>query len=172
MLRSGNTTRFIFFGMLTVLFTCCGAPKQNQQIFLTKAGDLGDIIVKQAAGDMNICNMYNTVWEYAKVSDMDFRSAAREMMVDTSSIKMQSDSNMQMMDRLMNMVKKPPKGMAAITDKLVALREAYLEFNRFVFKTPETSQDKFNADVDAHIEEINALKNELDELISQAEADL
>lgn len=172
MQKSAMTKRFVFVGIITVLLVCCGAPQQNKQIFLMKAGDLGDIIVKQAAGDINICNMYNTVWEYAKVSDMDFKTASREMMVDTAGIKMQTDSNMQMMDRLMNTVNKPPKGMTGIRDKLVELREAYLEFSRFVYKTPDTSQETFNSKVDKHVENIEALKSELDDLIAAAEADL
>jgi len=114
MLRSYKLTHLVIIGVMTILFTYCGQPKINSQVFLTKAKDLGDILVKQAAGNMNVCNMYNTVWEYAKVTDMDFKSAYREMMMDTSGIKTQSDSNMQMMVRLMNTIKKPPKGMAGI----------------------------------------------------------
>jgi hypothetical protein len=42
---------------------------------------------------MNLCKMYNTVWEYAKVTDLDFKSAYREMMLNTSGIEMQMETN-------------------------------------------------------------------------------
>ena len=75
MRKSNKTTQLITFGLLAVLLIGCGQPKKNNQFFLQKAKDLGDIIIKQASGDVNLCNMYNTVWEYAKATEMDFKSA-------------------------------------------------------------------------------------------------
>jgi uncharacterized lipoprotein YehR (DUF1307 family) len=172
MRKSNKTTQLITFGLLAVLLVGCGQPKKDNQFFLQKAKDLGDIIIKQASGDINLGNMYNTVWEYAKATEMDFKSAYREMMLDTSSLKMEMENNKQMMDRLMNMVKKPPKNMPGIHEKLIELRESYLEFNKFVLKLPQISQEKFNAQTETYIANINSLKDELDGLISEAEANL
>ena len=171
-MRKLNTkTQLIILGVVTVLLVCC-AQSNRHSLFLEKARGLGEIIIKQASADMNLCKMYNTVWEYARVTDLDFRSAYREMMLDTSEIKMQMETNMQMMDRMMNMVKSPPKNMTGIHDKLIELRESYLEFNKFVFQLPQVSQKKFNAKADAYLANINSLKGELDILIAEAEANL
>ena len=172
MRKSNTTTQLIILGVMTVLLVCCGQSKRQSLFFLEKAKSLGGIIIKQASGDMNLCKMYNTVWEYAKVTDLDFQSAYREMMLDTSEIEMQMETNMQMMDRIMNMVKSPPKNMTGIHDKLIELRESYLEFNKFIFQLPQVSQEKFNAEADAYLANINSLKDELDRLIAQAEANL
>ena len=172
MRKSNTTTQLIILGVMTVLLVCCGQSKRQSLFFLEKAKDLGEIIIKQASGDMNLCKMYNTVWEYAKVTDLDFQSAYREMMLDTSEIEMQMETNMQMMDRIMNMVKSPPKNMAGIHDKLIELRESYLEFNKFIYQLPQVSQEKFNAEADAYVANINSLKGELDRLIAEAEANL
>ena len=82
------------------------------------------------------------------------------------------ETNKQMVGRMMHMVKSPPKNMTGIHDKLTELHESYLEFNKFVFRLPQVSQEKFNAEVDAYIENINSLKGELDRLIAEAEANL
>jgi len=116
--------------------------------------------------------MYNTVWEYAKVTNLDFKSAFREMMLDTSGIEMQMETNNQMIGRMMDMVKSPPKNMNGIYDKLIELRASYLEFNKFIFQLPQVSQEKFNAKADAYLTNINSLKAELDRLIAEAEANL
>ena len=162
----------IILGVMTALFICCGQTKRQSLFFLEKAKGLGGIIINQASADMNLCNMYNTVWEYAKVTDLDFRSAYREMNLDTSNIEAQMETNQQMMERMMNMVKSPPKNMTGIHDKLIELREFYMKFNKFVLQMPQVSQNKFNAEVDAYIASINSLKEELDGLIAAAEANL
>ena len=172
MRKSNTTTQLIILGVMTVLLVCCGQSKRQSLFFLEKAKGLGEIIIKQASADMNLSKMYNTVWEYAKVTDLDFQSAYREMMLDTSEIEMQMETNMQMMDRIMNMVKSPPKNMTGIHDKLIELRESYLEFNKFIFQLPQVSQEKFNAEADAYVANINSLKGELDRLIAEAEANL
>lgn len=172
MRKSNVTTQLIIIGIMTILLVCCGQSKKKSLFFLEKAKGLGEIIIKQASGDMNLCKMYNTVWEYAKVTNLDFQSAYKEMMVDTSETKMQIETNMQMMDQIMNMVKSPPKNMTEIYEKLIELRESYLEFNKFVFQLPQVSQEKFNAKADAYLTNINSLKGELDGLIAEAEANL
>jgi hypothetical protein len=172
MKKSNTTTKLIIFGVMTVLLLCCGQSKRQSLVFLEKAKGLGEIIAKQASGDMNLCKMYNTVWEYARVTDLDFQSAYREMMLDTSEIEMQMETNMQMMDRMMNTVKSPPKNMTGIRDKLIELHESYLEFNEFIYQLPQVSQEKFNAEADAYLESINSLKGELDRLIAEAEVNL
>jgi len=172
MRKSNTTTQLIILGVMTVLLVYCGQSKKQSLFFLEKAKGLGDIIIKQASGDMNLCKMYNTVWEYAKVTDLDFQSAYREMMLGISEIEMQMETNMQMMDRIMNMVKSPPKNMIGIHDKLIELRESYLEFNKFIYQLPQVSQEKFNAEADAYVANINSLRGELDRLIAEAEANL
>ena len=62
--------------------------------------------------------------------------------------------------------------MTGIHEKLIELRESYLEFNKFVLKLPQISQKKFNAQTETYIANINSLKDELDGLISEAEANL
>ena len=172
MRKLNTTTHLIILGVMIVFLVCCGQSKRKSHLFLEKAKGLGDIITKQASGNMSLCKMYNTVWEYAKVTDLDFRSAYREMMLDTSGIEMQMESNNQLMDRMMNMVKSPPKNMTGIHDKLIELRETYLEFNKFVFQLPLVSQKKFNDKADAYLANINSLKGELDGMIAEAEANL
>ena len=157
---------------MAVLLVCCGKSKDESLVFLEKAKGLGDIVSQQASGNMSLVKMYDTVWEYAKVTNLDFQSAYREMMMDTSGIEMQMESNNRMMDQMMNMVKSPPKNMMEIYDKLIGLRESYLEFNRFVLALPQVSQEEFNAEADAYLANINSLKSELDGLIAEAEANL
>ena len=172
MIKSKIPTQWIILGVMTALLICCGQTKRQSFLFLEKAKGLGEIIIKQASADMNLCNMYNTVWEYAKVSALLGRGHLSEMNLDTSDIAGQVDTNMEMMDRMMNMVKSPPKNMTGIHDKLIELRELYMELNKFVLQMPQVSQDKFNSEVDAYIANVNSLKEELDSLIAEAEVNL
>jgi len=169
---SRRKKQLMVLGVMAVLLVCCGQSTRQGLFFLEKAKGLGRIIITQASADMNLCKMYNTVWEYAKVTNLDFESAYQEMMLDTSEIKSQMETNRQMMDRMMNTIKGPPKDMTAIHDKLIELREFYIEFNTFILQMPATSQEKFNAEADVYLEKINSLKSELDRLISEAEAAL
>ncbi len=172
MRKLNTSTQLIFLGIMAVLLVSCGQSKRQSLIFLENGKGLGEIITRQASGDMNLCKMYNTVWEYARVTDLDFQSAYREMMLDTSDIKMQMETNLEMMGRMMNMVKSPPKNMTGIYDKLIELHESYLEFNKFVYQLPQVSQKEFNAKADGCLTNINSLKGELDRLIAEAEANL
>ena len=173
MRKSKKITRLAFLGVMIAFSVFCGGgSKKESLLFLEKAKGLGGIIVKQASADVSLCNMYNTVWEYAKVTDLDFRSAYREMRMNTTEIKAQVATNKLMMDEMMDMVKNPPENMKEIHDKIVELRKLYLEFNAFVLELPQVSQESFNAEVETYLADIDSLKSELDHLIAEAEANL
>jgi hypothetical protein len=173
-MRRSKGTALYLLGAMTVFLAFCGGGRSKKEsfLFLEKAKGLGGIIIKQASGDVSLCNMYNTVWEYAKVTDLDFQSAYREMRMNTTEIKAQVATNKLMMDDMMDMVKNPPENMKGIHDKLVELREQYLEFNAFVLELPQVSQETFYARVEVYLADIDSLKSELDNLIAEAEANL
>lgn len=172
MKKTSQIDRLFILGGVVIFLVCCGQGKRQSLMFLENAKGLGEIIAAQAAAGTNLCNMYNTVWEYAKVTGLDFRSAYKEMMLDTSEIANQMESNKQMMDKMMNLVKSPPKNMAAIYDKLIELREYCLDFNKFVIQMPQIPQAKFNSEIGVSVAKINSLKNELDRMIADAQEKL
>jgi hypothetical protein len=93
MKKSNKTTQPIILSVMTVFLVCCSQSKRQSLFFLEKAKGLGGVIINSTSADMNLCKMYNTVWEYAKVTDLDFKSAYREMMLNTSGIEMQMETN-------------------------------------------------------------------------------
>ena len=152
-----------------ISLTACGGGKQRTLLYIEKARGLGDVIMRQAQGDLNVCKMYDTVWEYAAVSEMDFDTAYREMMGGRpEALFLEMDTNQEMMLRMMNLTKNPPKECRGIKTELDALHKRYKKFNKFVRKTPKLSQQEYWDKVNGFIDDLNELKEGLDAAINQA----
>lgn len=147
----------------------CGGGKKERFLYLEKTRGLGEIILRQAEANINIARMYDTVWEYAKVTDLDFDSAYSEMMLDTSEILRGMQENREMMGGLIHKLGEPPKGCENVDETLQILFKRYLKFYRFMKKKPEVSQQEYAQKINAHLEKLQLLKDDFDSALSEAD---
>jgi hypothetical protein len=153
--------------------TACGGGEQRTFLYLEKARGLGDVIMKQAGADLNICKMYDTVWEYARVSDMDFETAQREMMGGrVEALFLEMDTNQEMLVRMLGLTENPPRNCRDIQIKLDGLYSRYKKFHRFIRKNPTLPQKQYKQKVQAFMDDLAELKEELDQVIVNASGNL
>ena len=67
---------FFAFG----LFSGCSNRAQEERKYEIKAQGLGELITQQAYACVSQSKAYQAVWEYAKVSEMDFETAAAQLL--------------------------------------------------------------------------------------------
>ena len=144
----------------------CGGGKQKTFLYMEKVRGLGDVIMTQVEADFNVCRMYDTVWEYANVSEMDFEAARREVLGGRDEVMfLEMDTNQDMLIRMIKLTKNPPKECLDIQSKLDNLYASYKQFNTFVRKPPSLSQAEYKEKVQVFMDELEGLKEELDQAI-------
>ena len=154
--------------LLGLAMSGCGGGKQKTFLYIEKARGLGDVIMRQTEADINVCRMYDTVWAYASVSDMDFESARREVLGGRDeALFLEMDTNQDMLIRMIKLTKNPPKDCLDIQSKLDNLYARYKKINKFVRKPPSLPQAEYQAEVQSFVDELEGLKEELDEAIVQ-----
>ena len=62
------------------LFSGCSNRAQEERRYEIKVRSLRELIVGQAYACVSQSKAYQAVWEYAKVTEMDFDSAAAQML--------------------------------------------------------------------------------------------
>ena len=154
---------------LGFLFSGCSRTTKDALLYLEKAKGLGNIIVTQSSSFVSLAKMYESVWEYAKVTEMDFKSAYDEMMgTRPGSLILEMDINRGRIAGLMRLAKKPPKEMDKVQARLEELYDMYKQFHAFIVKFPTLSQEEYREEINIYVDDINAIKSELDLLISEA----
>ena len=157
------------FSLLLIILAGCGQSKKQAVLYLEKAKGLGSIIMKQSSSFVSMNRMYNTVWEYAKVTEMDFASAYDEMMgTRPDSLKLDMDVNKVKITQLMGLAVKPPKDMDRVHERLTELYEMYLDFHDFMMKKPGGSQDEYNEELEIYVNDMNDIASELEQYITEA----
>jgi DNA repair ATPase RecN len=152
-----------------ILAGCGGGGTKTKLLYIEKARGLGDIIMKQAEASLNICRMYDTVWEYAKVSDMDFGTAYREMGGRADGVRLDMEANKARMTVMLSTLESPPKGFEKLHERLMELWDMYKQFEAFVAKIPDVSQEEYHDEVDIFVSDLNDIRTELQDLITAAQ---
>ena len=114
----------------------------------------GNVIVNQASACINQARVYITVYEYAKVSGMDYEAAAAEMLgKETEQNKRMMMENRRAIGSLLNGLGELPPELAGTQARLLELHKKYLQIHSLAIN-PSGSMEGFN-------ESINDLQNQL-----------
>ncbi len=129
---------FIVFGMLA----SCGRGEQDIAVYKIKIERAGEIVLGQAQGCLSQIRSYWAVAEYARVSNMDFAAAVREMGGDQTavSLQMMRDAKVQI-DRLLEGMSEPPEPYEEAFARLEDLYTAYVLIHDFAIKPPADMQE-------------------------------
>ncbi len=124
-----------------VLFAC-GSGGQDIQAYKVKIERSGEIVVGQAQGCLSQIRSYWAIAEYARVSNMDFATAAREMGGGQTSqnLQMMREAKVQI-DQLLEGMSDPPEVYQDAYARLQDLYKAYVRIHVFALKPPADMQD-------------------------------
>lgn len=152
---------FIFLTVI-VYFTGCGGQGREESAYGIKAQGLGELIAKQASACVSQSKAYLAVWEYAKVSEIEFEEAVAEMLgAETKQNKAMMVQNKSMIEKLLEELKEPPKKYEESYKKLIELHEIYVQLHTLALD-PSDDMDEHNEKVNGLADRIAEKKRELD----------
>ncbi len=127
---------------LGFVLAACGSGVQDTQVYKIKIEKAGEIVVGQAQGCLSQLRSYWTIAEYARVSGMDYATAAREMGGGQASqnLQMMREAKVQI-DQLMEGMSEPPEIYRDAFTRLEELYTAYVKVHDFALNPPEDMQD-------------------------------
>ena len=152
-------------GICLVIFSGCGNRAQVEKSYEITASKVGQLMISQAEACISQSRAYQAVWEYAKVSDMDFKSAAKEMLgPQTSQNKATMVENKSMIESLLEDLKEPPAKFEETHKKLEELYEIYVKLH-------DLAMDPLD-DMDKHMKSVGELSDQIAEKARELNAAL
>lgn len=156
-LTPGTVITLVIF----LLFNC-GTKAAEEEKYEIKAMGIGNVIFHQAQACINQSRAYRTAWEYAKVTGMDFDSAAKEILSeDMYSNKQMMLDNKAQIEGMLEELEKPPDKYAEAHKKLKDLYEIYIKLHNLAIE-PLSDLEKHDASVNDLAAQIIKKKEELD----------
>ena len=154
---------FALICLLVISFLSdCSNRARDEEAYRIKAQGLGELVAEQASACVSQSRAYMAVWEYAKVSEIDFETAAAEMLgEETRQNKTMMVENKAMIDNLLEELRTPPMKFEESYNKLVELHEIYMQLHTLALK-PSDDMEKHNKEVNRLAGQIMEKKKELD----------
>lgn len=152
---------FFAFG----LFSGCGNHAQEERRYEIEAQALGKLISQQAYACVSQSKAYQAVWEYAKVTEMDFETAAAQMLgSETKQNKATMVEHKAMIENLLEELKEPPSRFEETFKRLGELYEIYVQLH-------DRALDPLD-DMDKHMKSVNELSDQIIEKTRELDAAL
>ncbi len=160
-MKKGLISALIFWSGI-VYFVGCGNQGREERAYEVKAQGLGKLIVSQASACVSQSRAYMAVWEYAKVSEMEFEQAAAEMLgAETKQNKAMMVENKALVETLLEELKDPPIKYEESYKKLIELHEIYVQLHTLALE-PSDDMEEHNEKVNGLADRIAEKKRELD----------
>jgi hypothetical protein len=142
--------------VLALLNGCGGSTQQQEQAYQIKIESVAEIVAGQATACLSQIRSYWAVAEYARVSDLSFEDAAREMQTGQTQQNLNTMRDMKArIDGLMDGLREPPEAYAEAFPLLEELYSAYVEAHEFALEP--------SGDMGKLAETISALEADLQE---------
>ena len=146
-----------------VFFSGCGNRAQVEMRYEIKAQSLGELMVNQAYACVSQSKAYQAVWEYAKVSEMDFKSAAAQMLgPETRQNKATMVEHKTMIEDLLEELKEPPSKFEETYKRLGELYDIYVQLHDLAMEPLD--------DMDKHMKSVNELSDQIVEKARELDA--
>jgi hypothetical protein len=147
------------------LFAGCNNRAQEERRYEIKARSLRVLIVGQAYACVSQSKAYQAVWEYAKVTEMDFDSAAAQMLgPQTRQNKATMVEQKAMIENLLEELKEPSSRFEETYKRLGDLYEFYVQLH-------DLAMDPLD-DMDKHMKSVNKLSDQIAEKARELDAAL
>jgi hypothetical protein len=143
----------------------CSNRAQEEEEYKIKAEGIGEAIVSQAKGCVSQSKAYRTAWEYAKVTEMDFDAAVKEILSgDMEANKQMMLENKARIDKMLEGLEGPPEKYEEAHKKLKELYEVYIKLHKLALK-PMKDIEKHEASVNGLVSQILKKKMDLDAVL-------
>ena len=130
--------------VLALLLSGCGAGggAQEKMAYKLRLENTGELVAGQATACISQMRSYWAIAEYAKASEIDFATAARQMQDSQTraNISMMRSMKSELDGRLEGLSEHPPEFEDAFA-QLKALYEVYTEIHTFVTDPPKDMSD-------------------------------
>jgi hypothetical protein len=151
-----------------VFFIDCSNKAQEEEEYQIKAKGIGDVIVSQVQGCVSQSKAYRTAWEYAKVTEMDFDSAVKEILSgDMEANKQMMLENKARIDKMLEGLDGPPEKYDEAHKKLKELYDIYIKLHKLALK-PMEDIEEHEAAVNDLASQISKKKKELDAVLASS----
>jgi hypothetical protein len=118
---------FFCFGF----FSGCTNRAQKERGYEIKAQGVGELITQQAYACVSQSKAYQAVWEYAKVSEMDFETAAAQMLgPETRQNKAMMIEHKAMIENRLEELKEPPSRFEETYKRMGELYDIYVHMRQ------------------------------------------
>jgi hypothetical protein len=145
------------------LFSGCSNRAQVERRYEIKAQSLGQLMVNQAHACVSQSKAYQAVWEYAKVSDTDFKTAAGQLLgPETRQNKAMMVEHKTMVEDLLVELKDHPQRFEETYKRLGELYEIYVQLH-------DLAMDPMD-DMDKHMKTVNKLSDQIVEKSRELDA--
>jgi hypothetical protein len=160
-MKKSHVSALIFL-LLIIYFAGCRNQGREERAYEIKAQGLGELIAKQASACVSQSRAYVAIWEYAKVSEMEFEEAAAEMLgAETRQNKAMMVENKAMIETLLEELQDPPKKFEEYYKRLMELHAIYVQLHTLALD-PSDDMEEHNEKVNSLADRIAEKKRELD----------
>lgn len=147
------------------LFSGCGNRAREEREYAIKAQSLGELMAQQASACVSQSKAYMAVWEYARVSEVDFETAAKEMLgAETRENKAMMVEHKSMIENLLEELSDPSSGFESTYDRLSELYDIYVKLHDLGME-PSDDMQRHMETVDMLMDQVLEKKRELDATI-------
>jgi len=154
---------FAFIFLAFGLFSGCSNSAQEVQKYKIKAQGLGELIAQQAYACVTQSKAYQAVWEYAKVSEMDFEMAVVQMLgPETKQNIATMIEHKSMIENLLEELKDPPSRFEETYKRLDELYEIYVQLHDLAMDPRD--------DMVKHMNSVNKLSDQIVEKARELDA--
>ncbi len=144
------------------LFSVCANRVQEDRRYEIKAQSAGNFIVQQASTCVSQSKAYMAVWEYARVSEIDFEKAAAEMLgPETRQNKAMMVEHKGMIKGFLEELKDPSSRFESTYERLTELHAIYVKLHDLAMD-PSDEMRKHMETVDKLFDQILEKKREFD----------
>jgi hypothetical protein len=152
-MKKGRIIAPLFF-LLVGFFFGCSNRAQEEKRYEIKAQSLGELMVNQAHACVSQSKVYQAVWEYARVSEIDFKTAAAQMLgPETRQNKATMVEHKAMVENLLDQLKEPPARFEETHKRLGELYEIYVRLH-------DLGMDPLD-DMEQHMKSVNELSGQI-----------
>ena len=136
------------------LFSGCTNRAQVERRYEIKAQSLAQFIVSQAQACVSQSKAYQAVWEYARVTEMDFDAAAAQMLgPQTKQNKATMVEHKGMIENMLEELKEPPSKFEETYKRLGELYEIYVQLH-------DLAMDPLD-DMEKHMNSVSKLSDQI-----------
>ncbi len=150
-----------FFACLALLVGCGGGAQQTQS-YQIRIESSAELVAGQASACLNQIRSYWAIAEYAKVSELSFEEAAKEMQTGQTRRNLRTMEEMKArIDGLMERLSEPPEEFTEALPLMEELYASYVKIHEFALK-PSGDMGKLAESISALEEDLFEIKAALD----------